>query len=296
MRADAGVKEYLAMAAELTDKRLMEILPGGDAVPHTLAEAMRYLTLAGGKRLRPALALAAAEAVGGGWGEVAEVACAIEMIHTYSLIHDDLPAMDDDAMRRGMPSCHVRFGEATAILAGDALLTLAFETLASMPRKDLAADVVSCVARAAGWAGMVGGQQLDIEAEEMASVSVGDVLKIHSKKTAALIAASVEAGAIACGATERQRAALRRFGEQAGLAFQIADDILDQTSPAETLGKTPGKDKEQNKATYVRAAGLEGAREAAAARCRAAKAELEEFGERAAALRMLTDHLVERTS
>ncbi|MCX7806682.1 MAG: polyprenyl synthetase family protein [Planctomycetota bacterium] len=274
----------------------MEILPGSDAVPPVLAEAMRYLTLAGGKRLRPAMALAAAEAVGGGWEDVAEVACAIELIHTYSLIHDDLPAMDDDDMRRGMPSCHVRFGEATAILAGDALLTLAFETLAAMPRRDRAAEAGGCVARAAGWAGMVGGQQLDMEAEKKGSVTVGDVLAIHSRKTAALIAASVEGAAIACGAPDGQRAALRRFGEQAGLAFQIADDILDETSPAEKLGKTPGKDREQNKATYVKAAGLDGARAAAAERCLAAKAELEKFGERAAALRMLADYIVERTS
>jgi geranylgeranyl diphosphate synthase type II len=224
---------------------------------------MRYAVLGGGKRLRPALCLAACEACGADPESVAGPAAAIEMIHTYSLVHDDLPAMDDDALRRGRPTLHVAFGEAEAVLAGDALLTLAFEILAREPagpeRAERRAEAIAVVAAAAGAAGMVGGQMADLEAER-AEVGPAGLDWIHAHKTGALLAASVELGAIHAGASADARAALVAFGRNLGMAFQIVDDILDVTATAEDLGKTPGKDARSGKGTYPARFGLEGAR------------------------------------
>jgi geranylgeranyl diphosphate synthase type II len=226
-------------------------------------ETMRYAVFSGGKRLRPVLALAACEAFGGRLADVLAPAAALELIHTYSLIHDDLPAMDDDDLRRGRPTAHKAFGEAEAILAGDALLTLAFEVLATRPVGDALAarrtEAVACVARRAGHAGMVGGQLADLEAERQPATEAS-LEWIHRHKTGALIAASVEIGALHAGAEAEDRAAMARFGEAVGLAFQITDDVLDRTASAEALGKTPGKDEKSGKATYPKLLGLDASR------------------------------------
>jgi geranylgeranyl diphosphate synthase type II len=212
--------------------------------------------LGGGKRLRPALVLIGARAAGGSEASVLGVACAVELLHTYSLIHDDLPAMDDDDLRRGRPSCHRKFDEATAILAGDALNTLAFGLVAaSAPDRSRVADLVEELARAAGTLGMVGGQSADLEAEG-AAPDAARVRAIHERKTAALIAASLRLGAIAVGGTPPVLAALQEAGARLGLAFQIIDDVLDEEGAAADLGKTPGKDRAQGKMTYPAAVGI----------------------------------------
>jgi geranylgeranyl diphosphate synthase type II len=220
---------------------------------------MRYSLLAGGKRLRPALVLASGEALGATTDDLMPAACAIEMIHTYSLIHDDLPAMDNDDLRRGRPTCHKAFGEAVAILAGDALLTQAFRVLASdAPRLDSSRQirVIREIATAAGSVdGMIGGQMADIQ-NERRQVDATTLEYIHRSKTGALITAPVVVGGIIAGATEEQLDKLRAYGERIGLAFQIADDILDVTSTSEQLGKTPGKDQAANKATYPSVHGI----------------------------------------
>lgn len=291
----AELDSFLRRAGDLVDRQLDKVMPAADSKPARLNEAMRYSLFAGGKRLRPALVLAAAEAVGAGWDDVAELACAVEMIHTYSLIHDDLPAMDDDKLRRGKPTCHVAFGEATAILAGDGLLTLAFEMVSRLPNRTQAPEVLACLAKGAGGQGMVGGQQLDLDAEGKPP-SLEGVLNIHAWKTAALMTACVEGSAIACGASEAERTALRGYGENVGLAFQIADDVLDEVTPREKLGKTPGKDREQGKATYVAVAGIGDSMAAAREYAGAAAKQLEIFGAKAKVLRLLADHIVERAN
>ena len=268
-----------------------------DAVAGTerLVEAMRYSLLAPGKRVRPVLALATARALGRDPEWVLPLAAAIEMIHTYSLIHDDLPALDNDDLRRGMPTCHKAFGEATAILAGDALLTLAFETLAAAP---LAAErrvaIIHEVALAAGTrGGMVGGQVADLEAEGK-PIEPAMLEFIHRAKTAALIRAAVTAGALSGGATEADLARLRRFGEDIGWAFQVVDDILDVEESSAALGKTAGKDLAQKKATYPALYGLERSRAFAQELLERAVAALEPYGERADNLRALASFLVAR--
>jgi geranylgeranyl diphosphate synthase type II len=227
---------------------------------------MSHALMAGGKRLRPVLTIAACEACGGREEQVLEPAAALEMIHTYSLIHDDLPAMDDDDLRRGRPTVHRAFGEAEAILAGDGLHTLAFEILGTRPEGPEFAmrrtEAVALVARSAGVEGMVGGQVADLEGGED-KVDAAGLDWIHRHKTGALIAASAELGAIHAGADKISRAALFRYGLTLGLAFQIADDILDCTSTAEQLGKTPGKDLRDGKATYPALFGLDASREEA---------------------------------
>ncbi len=237
-------------------------LPSEDRSPPVLHQAMRYSVFAGGKRLRPALCLAGFQAFDPEWRSALPVAASIEMVHTYSLIHDDLPAMDDDDYRRGRPSCHKRFGEATAILAGDALLTLAFETVAGAgglaPERLLGA--ARMLAASAGTVdGMIGGQVLDIQAT--ASGIDGAALEsIHRAKTGALLAASVSIGAYLAAADTARLEDVTRFGRSIGLAFQIVDDMLDETVPVEALGKTPGKDREQGKATYPAVHGMEASR------------------------------------
>jgi len=254
---------YLADQKRLVDETLQSLLPEPSGPARTVLEAMRYAVTAGGKRLRPILAIAACEACGGTAADVLEPAAAIELIHTYSLIHDDLPAMDDDDLRRGRPTVHRAFGEAEAILAGDALQALAFEILATRPRgadrSGRRTETVRVLAAGAGVAGMVGGQMADLEAER-APVDADGLEWIHRRKTGALLAASAELGAIHAGAVDAHRSALTDYGHALGLSFQIADDILDCTSTAEELGKTPGKDREAGKATYPALYGLDASR------------------------------------
>jgi geranylgeranyl diphosphate synthase type II len=247
------IKDYLARRAEEVNLWLDCLVPSETVPPHQLHQAMRYSLLAGGKRLRPTLVLASGEAFGAEADDLMPAACAIEMIHTYSLIHDDLPAMDNDDLRRGRPTCHKAFGEAVAILAGDALLTQAFRVLASdaparNPERQV--RVIREFATAAGTVdGMIGGQMADIE-NEGKQVDSSTLEYIHRSKTGALITAPVVVGGLIAGASDEQIEKLRAYGERIGLAFQIADDILDVTSTSEQLGKTPGKDQAARKATY----------------------------------------------
>jgi len=291
----ASAKAFLERARVYVDDQLDKYLPPESASPQTLHKAMRYSVFAGGKRLRPALVLAAAEAVGGSFEQAAPAACAVEMIHTYSLIHDDLPAMDDDDLRRGRPTCHKVFGDAMAILAGDGLLTLAFEVLTHSSRAEVVPNIVRAVAKGAGTVGMVGGQVLDLEGEGKAPTLDG-VRAIHNWKTAALLAACCEAGALAGGATLTRAENVLQFGQKIGLAFQICDDILDITSTAETLGKTPGKDVQAGKATYPAVMGLEAAQAEAQRLIAAAMDELKPLGAQAQTLQGLARFVVERKS
>jgi geranylgeranyl diphosphate synthase, type II len=259
MTATENIKEYLARRAEEVNEWLACLVPSEAVAPIELHKAMRYSLLAGGKRLRPTLTLTAGEAFGAETEDLMPAACAIEMIHTYSLIHDDLPAMDNDDLRRGRPTCHKAFGEAVAILAGDALLTQAFRVLASdSPSRNAERQmrVIREFATAAGTVdGMIGGQMADIE-NEGREVSPATLEYIHRSKTGALITAPVVVGGIIAGATDEQVDKLRAYGERIGLAFQIADDMLDITSTSEQLGKTPGKDQAAHKATYPAVHGM----------------------------------------
>jgi geranylgeranyl diphosphate synthase type II len=269
--------DYLESRRGAVDRALDALLPRPDGPAARLHEAMRYAVFGGGKRLRPLLAIAACEALGGRIEDVVAPAAALEMIHTYSLVHDDLPAMDDDDLRRGRPTVHKAFGEAEAILAGDALLTLAFEVLATHPPGEAAAGqrakAVALVAARAGAAGMVGGQLADLEAESRPP-ALAPLEWIHKHKTGALLEASAELGAIHAGAGGADRAALGRFGGALGLAFQIADDILDRTATVSVLGKTPGKDERSGKATYPALLGVEASRREALRLVAAAQAEI----------------------
>lgn len=280
----------------IDDALAMQVRAWKEDVPGRLWEAMEYSLLGGGKRIRPILALAAFEACRGPADRqalVMDFAVALECVHTYSLIHDDLPAMDDDDLRRGRPTCHVLYGEATAILAGDALLTEAFARLASGDEAERA-RLVALLARAAGAAGMVGGQQLDLQMEGRPDLS--EVEEVHRRKTGALLRVSLEGGAVAAGASEVEVAALRAYGEALGLAFQIADDILDVVGDPETMGKRQGGDRAKGKPTYPALVGLERARELAReAQVRAVDA-IRGMGEEADALRALAGYVVERTA
>jgi len=287
---------YMKVQAAAVDVALDRFLPPETQRPETLHKAMRYSVFAGGKRLRPVLVIAGAEAVGGTAERVMPTACALEMIHTYSLVHDDLPAMDNDDFRRGVPTNHKVFGEAIAILAGDALLTLAFRLVADNARTaDLGAiqAVVADVAEAAGHAGMVAGQVADLEAEGR-QVGAATLDYIHVHKTGALIRTSLRVGAMLCGATAEQVRALSVAGANLGLAFQIVDDILDVVASSEELGKTAGKDQIQQKATFPAIHGIEASR----ARARYLIAEAEEaltaFGPRAEPIRALGRFILER--
>jgi len=277
------------------DSALDRLLPPESAPPSSIHRAVRYSVFAGGKRLRPVLCLEAARIFDADITPALHPACAMEFIHTYSLIHDDLPALDNDDLRRGKPTCHKQFGEATAILAGDALLTLAFETLGATPvAPERRVAMVSEVARSAGTVnGMVGGQVADLEAEGK-DVAPAMLEYIHRSKTAALIRASVASGALCAGAGDADVARLRRFGEQIGWAFQVVDDILDVEESSAALGKTAGKDQAQRKATYPAVYGLDKSRAIAHELAEKAVDELSAYGERASRLRELADYLVLR--
>jgi len=277
------------------DSALDKYLPASSAPPGRLAEAMRYSVFAGGKRFRPVLAVLVSDSLGGKREYVIPAACALEMIHTYSLIHDDLPAMDDDDLRRGKPSSHKAFGEAMAILAGDALLTLAFEVAADSPAAASPARLVAEMAKGAGPAGMVAGQVADVDAEGRGG-GLAEVEYIHKHKTAALIRAAARIGAIAADANEAKVAAAGRFGEALGMVFQITDDILDVTAETTALGKTAGKDAAAGKLTFPAIAGLDGARQEAQSWAGEALKSLEQFAPTHTILSQLVPYVQGRTS
>lgn len=319
------VHSLLKDGAALTDAALERLLPGATVEPHSVHRAMRHSTFAGGKRLRPVLCMEAARCVAGTLPEGAvELGCAIEMVHTYSLIHDDLPALDNDDLRRGKPTCHIAFGEAIAILAGDALQTLAFQTIAQLPAPPATVvEIVREFSLAIGTGvgpvpgsdlpgdlppGMIGGQVMDIEGEG-SRPTAELVERIHRAKTGALITTSIVCGGLlglahclAQGAgTERLGCTaqdvvrrLHTFGEKAGLAFQIVDDVLDMTQTSEELGKTAGKDTAADKATWPAVFGVERSKQDAAGLIADAFAALAPFGEAAAPLKALAQYLVER--
>ena len=291
-----NLADYIAYQQKRVDAALDKWVPAETQDPATIHKAMRYSLFAGGKRVRPLLAIAAAEAVSDSTEGVENAACSLELIHTYSLIHDDLPALDNDDLRRGRPTCHKVFGDAMAILAGDSLLTLAFEVLGKLPHTDAnrRIQLVTELAVASGTVGgMIGGQVNDIEGEGKApNAELLD--SIHRAKTGALLRASVRMGAIYAGASEAQLAALTEFGEHVGLAFQIVDDVLDVEESSETLGKTAGKDAAQQKITFPAVYGLEKSRVMAEHERGAAYEALEAFGDRAARLRQLADLVVHR--
>ncbi|GAC1627922.1 MAG: polyprenyl synthetase family protein [Candidatus Acidiferrum sp.] len=277
------------------DSALDRLMPKETAAPASIHQAMRYSVFAGGKRIRPMLCLETARVFMENVTAALHPACAIEFIHTYSLIHDDLPALDNDDLRRGKPTCHKKFGEATAILAGDALLTLAFETIGATPvDAERRVAILMEVATAAGTVnGMVGGQVADLEAEGK-RVAPGMLEYIHRSKTAALIRGAITAGALCAGAPAEDTARLRKFGETIGWAFQVTDDILDVEESSAALGKTAGKDIAQQKATYPAVYGLERSHEIANELATSAIKELEIYGERAARLRAIAEFLVLR--
>jgi geranylgeranyl diphosphate synthase, type II len=293
--------DFLRDARRRVEEALDRFLPPEDVpdspCPSQLAKAMRYSLLAGGKRLRPILAMMAAEACGADPVEALPCACAVEMVHTYSLIHDDLPAMDDDDLRRGRPTCHKAFDEATAILAGDGLLTLAFETIVRYTRPpEAAARCVRILAEAAGPAGMVGGQMADLQAEGREDGTVALLEAIHRRKTGALLRAPLTMGAAVAGASELQVEALDRYGRAVGLAFQIVDDLLDVQGDEAKLGKRVGKDSGLGKWTYPGLLGIEASRAKARGLADEAMAALAPFGDRSAHLRALAWDLLERDS
>jgi len=293
---EADLKSYLAELQHTVDRVLADWVPAETAEPHSIHKAMRYSLFAGGKRIRPVLAISAARAVSDSPDGVENAAATLELIHTYSLIHDDLPAMDNDDLRRGRPTCHKVFGEALAILAGDALLTLAFEVLSDLPlvAAECRIQLVKELSHASGSVGgMIAGQVHDMEGEQRAPTA--HLLEsIHRAKTGALIRASVRMGAIYAGASEDELKALSEYGEHIGLAFQIVDDVLDVEQSSESLGKTAGKDQAQHKITFPAVYGLERSREMAEEGRLNAHLALRPFDDRAERLRQLADFVVHR--
>jgi geranylgeranyl diphosphate synthase type II len=292
------LKTYLKEKRGIVDEALEAILPGPEGPAADIIRAMRYSLFAGGKRLRPILCMAGAEAVGGNEQDVLPVACALELIHTYSLIHDDLPVMDDDDMRRGKPTSHKVFGEAVALLAGDGLLTEAFRLMTQMNSKKgvepaLLLDVIGLIAHAAGYEGMVGGQVVDIQSEGK-EIDPSVVNFIHAHKTGALIAASVSSGAILGGGDENQVKALSAYGQNIGLAFQISDDILDIEGDSEQLGKNVGSDAKLGKITYPLVLGLNRSKDVQKEMVEKAILCLKPFDHRADPLRHVAKYIVER--
>ena len=294
------IKAYLTKKKELVDKALEKLVPPAKLFPTSVHEAMRYSLFAGGKRVRPILAIAAAEALGARTADLLPVAGSLELIHTYSLIHDDLPAMDNDDLRRGRPTCHKVYGEAVAILAGDGLLNMAFEALSdprrlkAVPAKRLV-SIIKEISTASGVFGMVGGQVVDMESEGK-DVDFPTLEYIHTHKTGALIRASVRTGALYAKAGKRQFIALSRYGELVGLAFQIADDILDITGTQETIGKDVGSDSKKGKKTFPSFYGLEESRTRAREVADKAVQSLREFDRKADPLRELAKYIVNRVN
>src|SRR5574341_1386882 len=292
------IKAYLSRKKDIVDKALEKLAPPAKTFPTSVHEAMRYSLFAGGKRVRPILAIAAAEALGAKTADLLPIAGSLELIHTYSLIHDDLPAMDDDDFRRGRPTCHKVYGEALAILAGDALLTQAFILLSGEPpAPGIAAParlrVINEIAQAAGSRGMVGGQVVDILQEDR-EVDLATLLYLHTHKTGSLIRACLRVGGIISSAGSEQMEALTRYGDRIGLAFQIVDDILDVEGSLEALGKRAGSDLRKKKATFPGLLGLEESRQRARSLVREAKHALSIFGDRGAALGAIADYVVAR--
>jgi geranylgeranyl diphosphate synthase, type II len=289
------MKEYLSSRQRLVDETLNALLPRESVKPKTIHRAMRYSIFAGGKRLRPILCLAAAECCGGELSAALPLACAVECVHTYSLIHDDLPCMDDDDFRRGRPTSHKVFGEGIAVLAGDALLTFAFEVAAQVPgwpRYSLR-DVVRELAVACGSRHLIAGQVVDLESEGK-KVSLPLLKFIHQSKTAALLCSSIRLGAMSANATAGQLQRLSDFGRALGLAFQVIDDILDVTQTSEKLGKSAGKDVTAEKATFPAVVGLDRSRKVARRLTEEAREALGPLGKKAETLRALADHLLQR--
>ena len=295
LRSEPPLESYLRERASEVDSALDRLLPKTSIKPATIHRAIRYSLFAGGKRMRPILCLAAAEACADASTNAIFPACAVECIHTYSLIHDDLPCMDDDDLRRGRPTSHKVFGEAIAVLAGDALLTAGFEILASIPepRRYRLKDFLSELAFAAGSRRLIAGQVADLEAEGKKS-SRRELRFIHECKTAAMIVASLKLGAMAVDASPARVASLGRFGHYLGLAFQVIDDILDVTQTSEKLGKSAGKDIAAQKTTYPALIGLESARREARRLTALANRAIEPFGRSGGRLRQLADHLLAR--
>ena len=289
------MKEYMQRKIELINRELDGIYAENTALNTTLAKSMNYSLMAGGKRLRPILVMAAADAVGTDGEKFLHLATSIEMIHTYSLIHDDLPAMDNDDYRRGKLTNHKVFGDGIAVLAGDALLTLAFEVIADSPNVDTEKKlkVIKEMSHAAGAEGMVGGQVIDLESEGK-KINMDTLRKMHSAKTGALFCAAIRSGAILGGATDKQLADLTQYARQFGLAFQITDDILDVTGDEASIGKPVGSDEKNHKSTYVTLGSLESARELAQTAVDEAKKALADFGKEADFLRELVDYLISR--
>jgi geranylgeranyl diphosphate synthase type II len=290
------LKDTLEQGRTITDETLERLLPPASQYPPSIHQAMRHSVFAGGKRLRPILCMEAAQMIAGCIPEgIDELGAALEMLHTYSLIHDDLPALDNDDLRRGRPTCHKAFGEATAILAGDALQTYAYEVLAKLQcPAEARVAIIAEVANATGTIdGMIGGQVMDLAAEHL-HPDAKTLEYIHRSKTGALLTASVVTGGIYAGADATQLQNLRDFGQNIGLAFQIVDDVLDVTQTSEQLGKTAGKDTATEKATYPALFGIEASLQKADELVAAAEAALDPFGARAATLREIAKFLVER--
>lgn len=289
--------KFFAESRALVDAELDVLVPAASVEPLRLHEAIRWSLFAGGKRFRPALMFAVGQTFGADASRIARTAAAAEMIHTFSLIHDDLPAMDDDDLRRGRETCHKKFGDATAILAGDVLQTLAFQALAE--DEQLSAEVrltiISLFTRASGTPlGMVAGQQLDLEAEGR-DITLDELETIHDRKTGALIAASAEAGAVIAGAEGSEIDALRRYSRRLGLLFQITDDVLDVTQTSETIGKTAGKDADAHKATYPGQLGVAASQDLARQVCDEALAALGDIGRDTDLLAAIAENILQRT-
>jgi geranylgeranyl diphosphate synthase type II len=289
------LKSYLATRAAEVDSALDVFLPKAKERPATIHAAMRYSVFAGGKRLRPVLCLAAAEACGGEISDAMAPACAVELMHTYSLVHDDLPAMDDDDLRRGRPTCHKVYGEGMAVLCGDALLTESFIVLAKTPasKRYGAREYITELAETGGSRKLIGGQVMDLEGEGK-KLTQRDLVRIHEAKTAALLTTSLRLGGMTANASPAKLEALTKFGHALGLAFQVIDDILDVTQSTEVLGKTAGKDEAVEKSTYPAILGLDASRKEAARLTKAAMKALEPFGKKGVRLREIAAHLLQR--
>jgi geranylgeranyl pyrophosphate synthase len=295
---DADLLQFHAETRRLVDAKLDQLLPSESTPPANVHAAIRWSVFAGGKRFRPFLMLAVGQTFGATSELLVHTACALEMIHTYSLIHDDLPSMDNDDLRRGRATCHIRFGEATAILAGDALQTLAFKTVAEDEKLPAAKRIalIAEMARASGTPeGMLAGQAYDLEAESRA-VGAEELEKIHRLKTGALIIAAARSAAIIADASEAELSVISSYAAQLGLLFQITDDLLDVTATAEAIGKTPGKDRRSEKATYPQLHGIDGARELASRVHAKARATLDQISRPTTRLHSIADYILNRRS